>query len=103
MVLELLGDVPGSASRDFDPCLGEEGTSREHEGDVDEGVDGVEDGLLDGVGWRHVVRDTLGRTELRRVLEGLENKGQKSHLQNIRYTHLPDTENLDKNIAWEAG
>ena len=38
---ELLGDILGGASGHVDPRLGEEGAASEHEGDVEDGVDGV--------------------------------------------------------------
>jgi hypothetical protein len=71
LVLELLGNIPGSTSRDFNPSLGEQGASGHHKSDVDNGVDGVEKSLLDGMGRRHVVCNTRNGSKLRRILERL--------------------------------
>lgn len=85
LVLELLGNVTGSRAGDLDPGLGEESTGNQHEGDVDSGVNGVEESLLEVEGGRHVVGDTRGRVQLGRSLTG-----------------LPDSEKLDKDVVREA-
>jgi hypothetical protein len=71
LVLELLGNIAGSRSRNLDPGLGEERACREHEGDVDGGMDRVEKGCLEGARRGDVVRDTRGSGELRRFIQSL--------------------------------
>lgn len=64
LVLELLGDIAGGGARDLDPSLGQESAGSQHEGDVDDGVDGVQEGLSDAVGGRHVVGESTGGDHL---------------------------------------
>lgn len=85
LVLELLRDITGSGARDLNPGLGEEGTGNQHEGDVDSGVDGVEESLSEVQRRRHVVGNTRGGVELGRALTG-----------------LPDTEKLNEQVVREA-
>lgn len=85
LVLELLGHVTGSGARDLDPGLGEESAGNQHEGNVDSGVDRVEESLLEVQRGRHVVGDTRGGVQLGRSLTG-----------------LPDSEELDKQVVREA-
>ena len=79
LLLELLGDITRAGARNLDPGLGEDGAGGEHEGDVDDGVDGVEERGLDGVRRGHVVRDTGDGRKLRRVLERLRVARQKGN------------------------
>jgi len=65
LVLELFGNVPGATPRNFNPGLGEECTGGQREGDVDKGVNGVEEGRGQGVWRRHVIGDTSDGAELR--------------------------------------
>ena len=63
----------------------------------------VEDGLLDRVRWRHVVGDTTGSAELRRVLEGLNKECQFSgSTSQALHTDLPNTKHLNKQVARET-
>ena len=62
LILKLRSDVP--RSRGFNPGPGEQGTSAEHKRDVDGGVDGVEDGVFESLGRRHVVGDSTDGSEL---------------------------------------
>ena len=71
LLLELLSNITGTTARDFDPGLGEDGAGRDDEGDVDDGMDGVEEDFLHGVRGRHVVSDTRNGSELRGILERL--------------------------------
>lgn len=64
LFLELFGNVPRAASRNLNPGLGEQCTGRQSEGDVDEGVNGVEEGSGQSVGRRHVIRDTADGAKL---------------------------------------
>lgn len=57
LVFQLLRDVPRATTGYLDPGFGKEGTCGNHEGDIDSGVDWVEDGIFDGVRGRHIVRD----------------------------------------------
>jgi len=66
LVLELLGDVSGTGSRDFNPGLGEDGTGSNDKGDVDDGVEGVNQGSLERVRGRDVVCDPGDRGKLGR-------------------------------------
>jgi len=65
LFLELLGNVPGAASGNFNPGLGEQRTGGQREGDVDERVDWVEEGRGQSVGGRHVIGDATDGAELR--------------------------------------
>ena len=65
-------------------------------------MDGVEKDLLDIVRRRHVVSDTGDGLELRRVLERLQSAVSKRSRKSSLGTHLPDTEEADKEVAGEA-
>ena len=49
LLLELLSNIARTTARDFDPGLGKDGAGRDDEGNVDDGVDGVEEDFLHGV------------------------------------------------------
>jgi hypothetical protein len=72
LILELLGDVPRSRSRHFDPSLGEDGTGSDDKGDVNDGVERIREGGFERVRSGNVVCDTGdGRQLGRRILERL--------------------------------
>lgn len=85
LVLELLGNVAGGGARDLNPGLGQEGAGSQHEGDVDDGVDGVQEGLSDAVGRRHVVGESTGSDHLVGAL-----------------VRSPGTEDADEDVFGEA-
>lgn len=86
LVLELLGDIAGAGAGNLDPGLGEDGAGTQHVDDVDSGVDGVEKGVLEVQGRRHVVGQAGDGRELGRAVLG-----------------LPDTEKADEEVVREAG
>ena len=86
LILQLLGNVAWARARDFNPSLREKSTCGEHKGDVDGGVDRIENGFLDGVRRRHVVGHSRGSAKLRRILQ-----------------RLPDTKEFDEDILGEPG
>ncbi len=86
LVLELLRNITRGRARNLNPSLGEEGAGNEHKGDVNSGVDRVEERLLEVERRGHVVGDTGSGVELGRTL-----------------TRLPNTEKLDKDVVREAG
>ena len=86
LILELLGNVAGAGARNLNPSLGEESTGTEHVDNVDDGVDRVEQSLLEVDGRRHVVDETGDGVELRRALLG-----------------LPDTKEADQEVVGESG
>ena len=47
LLLELLGNIARAGTRDLNPGLGEGGTSNEHVGDEESGVDGVKKSVLE--------------------------------------------------------
>lgn len=96
LVLELLGHVTGSGARDLDPGLGEESTGNQHEGNVDSGVDRVEEGLLEVQRGRHVVGDTRGGVKLSRSLTGLPDSKELDQqvVREARVQHLADQEDV---------
>ena len=71
LVLELLGNVTGTAARNLNPSLGEDRARGHRERDVDERVYGVDESLAERVRGRHVVSDTRNGSELRGILERL--------------------------------
>ena len=66
LVLELLGDLSRTGTRDFDPGLAKDGTGRDDKEDVEDGVQGVEQGRGDASGSRDVVGETGDGFELTR-------------------------------------
>ena len=85
LVLELLGDIAGAGAGNLNPGLGEDGAGSEHVADVDDGMDGVEEGILEVEGRRHVVDETRDGLELGRAI-----------------LRLPDTEEADEEVLGEA-
>ena len=65
LFLELFGNVPGAASGNFNPGLGEQCAGGQREGDVDEHVNWVEESGGQSVGRRHVIGDATDGAELR--------------------------------------
>ena len=55
---ELLGNILGRTARHIYPGLAEEGAAPQHEGDVEDGVDGVSEDGGQGLGGREVVAET---------------------------------------------
>lgn len=86
LVLELLGNVARAGAGNLDPGLGEDGTGSEHVGDVDEGVNRVDQSILHVQWWRHVVDKTRDGGQLAGSLLG-----------------LPHTEKTDEEVLAEAG
>ena len=86
LVLELLGNVARAGAGDLDPGLGEDGTSSEHVGDVDERVDGVNQSILHVQRWGHVVDKARNGGQLAGPL-----------------LSLPHTEKTDEKVLAEAG
>lgn len=64
LFLELFGNVPRATSGNLNPGFGEQRTGRQSEGDVDERVNGVEEGSGQSVGRGHVIRDTADGAKL---------------------------------------
>jgi hypothetical protein len=96
LILQLLGDVTRGRARDFDPGLGEESTSNQHEGNVDSGVNRVEKRLLEVKGRRHVVSNTRGSIKLGGSLAGLPDTEELNQdvLREARVQHLADKEDV---------
>ena len=65
LLLELFGNVPGATSGNFNPGFGEQRAGGQSEGDVDEGMNGVEKGGGHSVRRRHVIGDTTDGAKLR--------------------------------------
>ena len=65
LFLELLGNVPGATSGNFNPGLGEQCAGGQSKCNVDEGVDGVEEGSGQSVRRGHVIGDTTNGAKLR--------------------------------------
>lgn len=87
LILELLGNIPRSRAGDFNPGLREEGTGNQHENEVADGVDGVQESFLKVEWWRHIIGDTRRSVELSRAT----------------LARLPNTEKLNKNVVGKAG
>jgi len=84
LLLQLLGDVFGRRSRDFDPRLGEEGARPQHEHDVHHRVDGI---------LQHV-SETFGRGEV--VAESTDGIGSsRTAAADVR----PHAQQVDQEVA----
>lgn len=68
LVAELLGHVLGRGARNLDPRLGKQGTRRQHKGDVDEGVEGIQRDVFQRGGRRDVVHHASHGNQLLAVL-----------------------------------
>lgn len=55
LITELLGNIRGAGARDIDPSLGEQGASSQDEGQVEDGVEGIQQNLLQRARRRNVV------------------------------------------------
>lgn len=86
LVLELLSNVTRSGAGNLNPGLGEESTGNEHKGNVDSGVNGVQESFLEVERRGHIVSDTGGSVELSRSL-----------------ARLPDTQKTDQKVVRETG
>ena len=64
LFLELFGNVPWATSGNLNPGLGEQRAGGQSEGNVDDGVDGVEESGGQGVGRRHVIGNTTDGAKL---------------------------------------
>lgn len=85
LILQLLSDVTGARARHLNPSLGEDGAGGKHVGDVDNGVDGVDEGVLHVQWGRHVVDKSRNGRQLAGALLG-----------------LPDSEEADEEVLREA-
>jgi len=72
LFLELFGNITRTRARDFNPSLGEESTGREHERDVDSGMDRIKDSFLHGMRGRDVVGNTRLGDKLWGIIHRLE-------------------------------
>lgn len=86
LVLELFGDIPWSRAGNFDPGLREKSTGDQHENEIANGVDRVQEGFLEVEWRRHIVGNTRGSIELSRAT----------------LTRFPNTKKLDKDVVREA-
>lgn len=68
LCFELLKDVLGSLTTDFNPLPGEEGTSAEDEGDVEESMDGVSDHGRESLRGTNHVSETSDRDGMSSVV-----------------------------------
>lgn len=96
LVLQLLGDIAGARARHFNPSLREDGASSQHVGDVDDGVDRVDKGVLQVQRRRHIVDETRDGGKLARTLLGLPDTEQTDQevLRETREEHLRDQEDV---------
>lgn len=91
LFLELVGDITWAGSGDFDPGLGEDSAGGQHEGNVDQGVDRVNESILKVERWGHVVADTGAGEELSGSVSWFPNTEEsdqkvigKSGVENLR-------------------
>lgn len=96
LILKLLGNVARSGAGNLNPGLGKESASNEHKGNVDGGVNGVQEGFLEVERRRHVVSDTRGSIELSRSLARLPDaqKTDQKVVRETRIEHLADQEDV---------
>ncbi len=71
LVLQLLRNIARARTRNLNPSLGEHGTSRQYKGDINGGMDRVQNCFFHRVRGRHVVRNTGFGNQLRRVFHRL--------------------------------
>ncbi len=64
LVAELLGNIRGAGARDIDPSLGEQGASSQDEGQVEDGVEGIQQHFLQRARRRDVVSQSTDRDSL---------------------------------------
>ncbi len=96
LVLKLLSNIAWGGARNLNPSLGEDGAGNQHVGDVDGGVDRVEERIGEVQWWRHVVCDTRGSEELSRTLLGLPGaeKTDEKVIREAGVEHLRDKEDV---------
>lgn len=96
LVLELLGDIAGAGAGNLNPGLGEQGASTEHVNDVGDGVDGVEESVLEVQRRGHVVDETRDGMELSRAILGVPNteEADEEVVGEARVQHLADEEDV---------
>lgn len=96
LVLELLGYITGAGARNLNPCLGEESAGTEHVDDVDNGVDGVEESVLEVERGRHVVDETRDSVELSGAVVGIPDtkEADEKVVREARVEHLADEEDI---------
>lgn len=87
LILELLGNIPWSGAGDLNPGLREEGTGDQHEDEVADGVDGIQESFLKVEWWGHIIGDT----------------GRSVELSRATLARLPNTKKLNKNVVGKAG
>lgn len=88
LVLELVSNIARPGLGDFDPGLGERGTGGGHEGNVDVGVNWVEEGGAEGVRWGHVVPDIGDSGELGRILVTVTIRYSCAYLLTLKSKHV---------------
>lgn len=101
LFLELLGNITWAGAADFDPGLREHSAGGEHEDDVDQGVDRVQESLGDIERWGHVVGDSRGGKELSRAFLWFPNT-EKTDEEVIRETGVKDLRE-EEDVGAESG
>ena len=71
LILQLLSNISGATTRDFNPCLEEDGTSGYHKGDIDDSVDGVKENGPEIVRRGHIIGDARDGRKPRGILQRL--------------------------------
>lgn len=82
LLLELLGNISGGRTRDFDPSLREQRASGEHEGDVEDGV-------------QRICRDVSQRRRRRNVIYQTTSGDELT----IAFALVPATKELDEKVT----
>ena len=85
LILELLQDILGRASTDFNPSLGEQGTCRQNKGNVEDRMEGIRINFGEFPRWRDVIGQSSNRDTA------------ASHFQ-----ILPLSEQLDEEVSSET-
>jgi hypothetical protein len=93
LITELLGNIRGAGTRDINPSLGEQGASSQDEGQVKDGVERIQQNLLQGARRGNVVSQSTNRDSLTsvgtlnltpRTQEANEEVGGESLVQELR-------------------
>ena len=97
-VLQLLGDIARARARNLNPCSREDGTGSKHVGDIHNRVNGVQEGVTEIEGGRHVVHDTRDGRKLGGAFFSFPDTehADEKVIRKTRVQHLADKEDIGR-------